>query len=256
MLLIRWYTSMLGQKSSLKAIQKYIKEKKVPNVCTTEFHQGRTMRWGIAWSFYEDVGKLPKKPKKTKKAKPFFLSLPQETLVNLGVNMTCLSLALWKVVKTLQEEFRALKISFEQPEAIFLHNKDAFELTVTAHSNTWNHQRRKRREMKKKSLLQNGHEFVKETEEHSYIETKVKSEEPIDNVVKSSEENRKRRKEDDATETNLSKKPKCDDPSPSTAGGIANDQLLNKIKEEVSETRQSESVSVISMPLPRISKDA
>ena len=85
--------------------------------------------------------------------------------------------------------------------------------------------------MKKKSFLQNGHESVKKTEEHSYSETKAKSEEPNDNVVKSSEENRKRRKEDDAAETNLSKKPKCDDPSPSTAGGITNDQLSNKIKE-------------------------
>ena len=57
---------------------------------------------------------LPKKPKKNKKAKPFYLSLPQETLVNLGVNLTCLSLALWKVVKTLQEEFRALKVKYSQ----------------------------------------------------------------------------------------------------------------------------------------------
>lgn len=29
--------------------------KQVPKVTHTEFCQGRTMRWALAWSFYEDV---------------------------------------------------------------------------------------------------------------------------------------------------------------------------------------------------------
>jgi methyltransferase len=46
---------MLGKKQSLIELKQYlIEEKKVANIAETEFCQGRTMRWGLAWSFHED----------------------------------------------------------------------------------------------------------------------------------------------------------------------------------------------------------
>jgi methyltransferase len=57
---VRWYTTMLGKKSSVKKIKAYLKDKKVPMVTSTEFIQGKTRRWGLAWSFVQSV-KVPGK---------------------------------------------------------------------------------------------------------------------------------------------------------------------------------------------------
>lgn len=45
---------MLGKKKSLIELKKYLKEeKKIENVSETQFCQGHTMRWGLAWSFHD-----------------------------------------------------------------------------------------------------------------------------------------------------------------------------------------------------------
>lgn len=46
---VRWYTSMFGKKASVKSTLKLIREAGFTNIATTQFLQGRTTRWGIAW---------------------------------------------------------------------------------------------------------------------------------------------------------------------------------------------------------------
>lgn len=48
------YTTMLGHKSSVGRVMEILTKKLIKNVCTTEFCQGNTTRWGIAWSFSSD----------------------------------------------------------------------------------------------------------------------------------------------------------------------------------------------------------
>ncbi|KAH9311752.1 hypothetical protein KI387_026787, partial [Taxus chinensis] len=48
---IRWYTTMVGRKVSLKSLIPILRKAGVTLVQTTEFVQGRTSRWGLAWSF-------------------------------------------------------------------------------------------------------------------------------------------------------------------------------------------------------------
>ncbi|ORX56176.1 hypothetical protein DM01DRAFT_1334670 [Hesseltinella vesiculosa] len=48
---IHWYTSMMGLKRTIRPITQVLKEHKINNYVVTEFCQGRTKRWGIAWSF-------------------------------------------------------------------------------------------------------------------------------------------------------------------------------------------------------------
>ncbi|XP_065369138.1 U6 small nuclear RNA (adenine-(43)-N(6))-methyltransferase [Calliphora vicina] len=48
---IRVFTSMLGLKSSLMHVLNILKSKDIDNFCSTEFHQGNTTRWGVAWSY-------------------------------------------------------------------------------------------------------------------------------------------------------------------------------------------------------------
>ncbi|KAF9920060.1 Methyltransferase-like protein 16 [Linnemannia zychae] len=47
---VRWYTSMLGKRSSVDVIIAYLKKNKILNYTMTTFHQGQTSRWAIAWS--------------------------------------------------------------------------------------------------------------------------------------------------------------------------------------------------------------
>lgn len=60
---IRWYTTMVGRKVNLKVLTTNLRKVGVTIVQTTEFVQGRTSRWGLAWSFISPstrtVGVLP-----------------------------------------------------------------------------------------------------------------------------------------------------------------------------------------------------
>ena len=48
---------MLGKLSSVSALVSQLKEHDIENYALTEFTQGMTKRWGIAWSF------LPMRPR-------------------------------------------------------------------------------------------------------------------------------------------------------------------------------------------------
>jgi len=51
-LVVQWYTSLIGKKSSVEPLVSYLRTKKeVKEVRTTNFKQGKTVRWGIAWTF-------------------------------------------------------------------------------------------------------------------------------------------------------------------------------------------------------------
>jgi hypothetical protein len=48
---IAWYTSLVGKKSSLKWLLNLLGKLRVSNVRTVRFLGGKTVRWGIAWSY-------------------------------------------------------------------------------------------------------------------------------------------------------------------------------------------------------------
>lgn len=52
---IKIYTTMLGHKSSVDKIIKFLVAQGITNFCQTEFCQGHTTRWGIAWTFCLDI---------------------------------------------------------------------------------------------------------------------------------------------------------------------------------------------------------
>lgn len=49
---------MLGKKVNLKILMSKLREVGATIVKTTEFMQGRTSRWGLAWSFMPTVRKI------------------------------------------------------------------------------------------------------------------------------------------------------------------------------------------------------
>ena len=60
---LRWYSCVLGKKCSLPPLKEELRIQGVPKVTYTEFCQGQTMRWALAWSFYDDVT-VPSQPSK------------------------------------------------------------------------------------------------------------------------------------------------------------------------------------------------
>ncbi|XP_022135956.1 methyltransferase-like protein 16 homolog isoform X2 [Momordica charantia] len=54
----RWYTSMIGKKSNLSFLISKLWKVGVTVVKTTEFVQGQTSRWGLAWSFMPAARKI------------------------------------------------------------------------------------------------------------------------------------------------------------------------------------------------------
>lgn len=49
------FTTMLGHKASLQPIVQELKVLGIINYCTSEFCQGWTKRWGVAWTFRNDL---------------------------------------------------------------------------------------------------------------------------------------------------------------------------------------------------------
>lgn len=49
---------MVGRKTNLKTLIAKLREVGVTIVKTTEFVQGKTCRWGIAWSFVQPLRKI------------------------------------------------------------------------------------------------------------------------------------------------------------------------------------------------------
>uniref|UniRef100_A0A4W6DHJ1 U6 small nuclear RNA (adenine-(43)-N(6))-methyltransferase n=1 Tax=Lates calcarifer TaxID=8187 RepID=A0A4W6DHJ1_LATCA len=131
---LRWYSCMLGKKCSLAPLKEELRKQGVPKVTHTEFCQGRTMRWALAWSFYDDVivpSPPSKKRKLEKSRKPLSFTLPEAGLKELQV----------KASRTLTD-LRVLHKRVpcrEQEQSLFL----------TAVENTWIHGRQKRREQRR-----------------------------------------------------------------------------------------------------------
>ncbi|KAF7278510.1 U6 small nuclear RNA (adenine-(43)-N(6))-methyltransferase [Rhynchophorus ferrugineus] len=132
------YTTMVGQKRDLPVLKKTLRDIQVSSFKETEFCQGNTTRWGLAWTFtnYDlkkalDLVKLSAKPPKCKA--PLIYQLPVKDTTSESVsNMT----------DTILTMFKNLKMTIEEVTRNKMHQR----YFLTTSSNTWSHQRRKRRE--------------------------------------------------------------------------------------------------------------
>jgi len=134
---IKVYTTMVGQKCHLPILKKSLREIKINSFAEAEFCQGNTTRWGLAWTFLDyDLHKVPSPVKlamvPSKIHKPLLYELPNQE--SSPENIV-------KVTETLLCMFKELKMTFEDATRNKIHQR----LFVNAYSNTWSHQRRRRR---------------------------------------------------------------------------------------------------------------
>lgn len=66
---------MIGRKSNLKVLISKLREVGVTIVRTTEFVQGQTCRWGLAWSFVPPARKIISRQVAEKKNLSFMLEV-------------------------------------------------------------------------------------------------------------------------------------------------------------------------------------
>ncbi|MBN3322585.1 MET16 methyltransferase, partial [Atractosteus spatula] len=146
---LRWYSCMLGKKCSLAPLKEELKKQGVPKVTHTEFCQGRTMRWALAWSFCDDVTvpSPPSKKRKLEKArKPITFTVLGPTVRELAAKASSLgspargstdTVTAW-IEKTLAD----LRVLHKRVPC----GKSELSLFLTAVENSWIHLRQKRRD--------------------------------------------------------------------------------------------------------------
>ncbi|XP_033626955.1 RNA N6-adenosine-methyltransferase mettl16-like [Asterias rubens] len=164
-----WYTSMIGKKASLGPLKQELAKHKIRNVTTTEFCQGRTMRWGIAWTFHDDIEPLVhmspvKKFKRDKERPPLVITVPEQYVQNALQQQEVSSGSKVKpggtkdqqrvkaVAKAVEKLLGNLEIELKSKPGIKLSSR----YTLTAVKNTWSNQRRKRRQKLKRRLMLEG----------------------------------------------------------------------------------------------------
>ncbi|CAH0751515.1 unnamed protein product [Diatraea saccharalis] len=134
---VRIFTTMIGHKYNLKELLQDLTAERI-RFTHTEFCQGRVTRWGLAWTYQDyDIYKLVSpRDKVRKKNTPIAYSLPK--LPECANNVESCT----EKIKTI---FQSLDIEYKLLNKIG--NKVNMQFTAT--KDTWSHQRRKRRLMKR-----------------------------------------------------------------------------------------------------------
>ncbi|XP_062071729.1 RNA N6-adenosine-methyltransferase METTL16 isoform X1 [Lepus europaeus] len=146
---LRWYSCMLGKKCSLAPLKEELRIQGVPKVTYTEFCQGRTMRWALAWSFYDDVT-VPSPPSKRRKLekprKPITFVVLASVMKELSLKASSLGAetaeGIVVVTTWIEKILTDLKVQHKRVPC----GKEEVSLFLTAIENSWIHLRRKKRE--------------------------------------------------------------------------------------------------------------
>ncbi|KAG0718489.1 U6 small nuclear RNA (adenine-(43)-N(6))-methyltransferase [Chionoecetes opilio] len=141
---VRIFTTLIGTKAHIRDVKKLVEAAKPTSSVFTEFCQGRTMRWGVAWTFAAGVSLAEVRSKKEMATnKPIVLLLPRSLMSVYSVP------AAWSKV---QGWLKALKVKIE----VFKSSKYFVSVNVKAFKPTWLHQRRRRREKEHHHHQHNG----------------------------------------------------------------------------------------------------
>lgn len=138
---IKIFTTMVGHKNSLPHLKSKLRNVDVTSFKQTEFCQGHTTRWGLAWTFFDtDLRKASSKLKNFKSKPPLLINIPlndHQTIETIKNNL----IIIWKNL-----QFSIDVKNTKKNTVIFL---------LTAIHNTWSNQRRQRREQMRLDKIKN-----------------------------------------------------------------------------------------------------
>nr|CAG4651750.1 EOG090X04JL [Triops cancriformis] len=131
------FTTMLGHKSSVDPVKHALESNHIISVTTSEFCQGNTMRWAVAWTFRPDIHFSDTSLfKKTKRKPPLTYIVPPMEKYNLH-----------DIANKIQVTLNSIQVDFTLEKS----SKKCLTYNVTAARNTWSHDRRRRRRERSKS---------------------------------------------------------------------------------------------------------
>lgn len=136
------FTLMFGKKSSLLVLKKFVEtnDTQAASYTSTEFCQGKTLRWGFAWTFMPSVS-LEKAPKiKHLKAKPPLVYNVPAKLTTCEFNIAGIT---ERIKSLLVDDFNISDFD------IIRESKKSTEIWIKTNECTWSNQRRKRRQANK-----------------------------------------------------------------------------------------------------------
>ena len=140
---------MLGKKCSLSPLKEELRIHGVPKVTHTEFCQGRTMRWALAWSFYENV-QVPSPPSKKRKLekprKPITFLVLASTAKELAMKAPSVGIDAGEGLPVVAAWIRKLLTDLKVRHKSLPCDADGVSLFLTALENSWIHLRRKKRD--------------------------------------------------------------------------------------------------------------
>lgn len=145
---------MIGHKSSLEPLLEELKKNDIKSISQTEFCQGRTVRWAIAWTLTEDKLKKYSSLSRSKLPKPItWLFEPKHFFSECVEHDIPRLLSQLKVGFLIQLEFHFYKspilinLYISQIETVLLEDFKKRKLwRITAVEDTWTGARKKRRE--------------------------------------------------------------------------------------------------------------
>lgn len=170
---------MIGRKANLFSLKKLIRSRSIENVTWTEFCQGHTTRWGLAWSFLpKNIMDLSNAPVIRKSGKSIVQSVKKDfkTLITFPVNdkFSCMD-DLISFLRTTAEELNIKLQDLSIPRDSF----HSWSGRITARERSWEHARRKRRLAQRQIALKR----VKD-EDGEHIKTNVETEECSNSTIK------------------------------------------------------------------------
>lgn len=128
---VQIYTTMLGCKKNVQQLINEIRKRNIESIATTEFIQGKTSRWGVAWSFNHELRTFQDSTTVLKKA------LRTKNVLTHEIPITDFE----ETVTKLNAIFQDLRVQIKVIEES--HNQRRWE--IIAQENTWSNQRRKKR---------------------------------------------------------------------------------------------------------------
>ncbi|KAG7480185.1 hypothetical protein JOB18_045329 [Solea senegalensis] len=243
---LRWYSCMLGKKCSLAPLKEELRKQGVPKVTHTEFCQGRTMRWALAWSFYDDVivpSPPSKKRKLEKSRKPLSFTLPEAGLKELEVKAFAIGCTACSPVDSitalLERTLTDLRVLHKRLPC----KQQEQSLFVTAVENTWVHGRQKRREQKRQLReLPRAPHFVG-TSSQTKVASAAPTITPLYQNQPASAQNSNIHQEDGTNKTTTAQEPgELQQPQPEV--GINNGSSSNVANKDVTESKSGEEKEV------------
>ncbi|KAG7208917.1 hypothetical protein KM043_015097 [Ampulex compressa] len=170
---IKIYTTMVGQKSNLSILIKTLRKEGIQNSTWTEFCQGHTKRWGLAWTFLaKDDLDLTKAPVIRKIEDTFKKISKQDYNVSIMFPMEEYFSSFTETIEALKKMLKDLHIHITELNRR-MKDFDGWACQLKALKNTWTHGRKKRRlaQRLKRELLEKSAEAEKRSDS---VETIVK----------------------------------------------------------------------------------